>query len=415
MSKSTKEKLPKVTVDKDLRIIKANSSFYKLFDSLDSKGSKLVDLSSLIEFENLESFKCSFERIQKGKPSLNIFNATSIDNDEGKPILVKIDKISKNKKEWSNEIVRISLQLIDSFSSNRRSLGENFQFDNCEIFDNSYLGICLINDKNRLIYANETFFELTETKGGIIENFHICKTLPQEIIPDLRETLKKIREKKLLQSFRDVTINLENDKKLSVRLTLQGLFKEGKFFGCLVSFIEIGEIEKVENQEEEIRNLKKRASDCVNSQLQLQQDLDLKVREQLSNEMLISQKNDLLKLINRRLKNSISTSEINLKNEVRKIISMINSQTVFDENWESLKVHFVKMNPQFFATLKLYCDDITEKELRHCAYMKMGLNSKESAHLLAVLPKSVEMARYRIKKKLKLAPNQKLSDFIRKI
>lgn len=55
---------------------------------------------------------------------------------------------------------------------------------------------------------------------------------------------------------------------------------------------------------------------------------------------------------------------------------------------------------------------MTNNEVRHCTYIKLGLTNKEVANMLHVAPKTVEAARYRIKKKLNLSKEESLGQFI---
>ena len=49
-----------------------------------------------------------------------------------------------------------------------------------------------------------------------------------------------------------------------------------------------------------------------------------------------------------------------------------------------------------------------------CAYLKMDLSSKEIAPLLNITVRSVEMTRYRIRKKLGLSREDNLTEFLQK-
>lgn len=69
-------------------------------------------------------------------------------------------------------------------------------------------------------------------------------------------------------------------------------------------------------------------------------------------------------------------------------------------------------NKELYQKLKLINTNLSPNELEHCAYIKLNLNPKDVAKILSIEPKSVEMARYRIKKKLKLKPTDRLKRFI---
>ena len=56
--------------------------------------------------------------------------------------------------------------------------------------------------------------------------------------------------------------------------------------------------------------------------------------------------------------------------------------------------------------------NLSASDKRLCCYIKMGLSSKEIAPLINISHKSVEMARYRLRKKMELAPDASLTTYL---
>ena len=73
------------------------------------------------------------------------------------------------------------------------------------------------------------------------------------------------------------------------------------------------------------------------------------------------------------------------------------------------------MQPGFFVKLKEMCQDLTENDLRLCAYISIGLRAKEIAEMLNVTPDSVNTNRYRLRKKFRLGRGESLDALIRKV
>ncbi|UKN00467.1 tetratricopeptide repeat protein [Paracrocinitomix mangrovi] len=82
------------------------------------------------------------------------------------------------------------------------------------------------------------------------------------------------------------------------------------------------------------------------------------------------------------------------------------------DNWETFKVHFENVHPEFFQRLQMSYPKFTQNDLRICAYIKMGLVNKEIASLMNIAPASVKMSKTRIKKKMDLDENTDLTDKI---
>jgi len=139
--------------------------------------------------------------------------------------------------------------------------------------------------------------------------------------------------------------------------------------------------------------------------------LDAKTREITSYSLLVSNKNNLLQQIRELNTQAINNKENNSRT-LLKIDEIIHSNLSVDEEWENFKMHFDKVHPQFFKKLKKLCNDLTEENLKMSAYIKMGMTTKQIAHLLNIADSSVIISRHRIKKKLELADKENLITFI---
>lgn len=82
------------------------------------------------------------------------------------------------------------------------------------------------------------------------------------------------------------------------------------------------------------------------------------------------------------------------------------------KNWEQFAVHFDKVHSDFLITLKDRYPNLTPSELKLCAYLRLNLCSKEIAQIMNISIKSVELARYRLRKKLQIQPDVNLYNFL---
>jgi len=64
-------------------------------------------------------------------------------------------------------------------------------------------------------------------------------------------------------------------------------------------------------------------------------------------------------------------------------------------------------------SLCLNFPSMTNNEKRLASLLRLDLSSKQIASILNISPKSVEVNRYRLRKKLKVDPKINLTDFIR--
>ncbi|WGH75492.1 hypothetical protein P8625_15715 [Tenacibaculum tangerinum] len=86
-----------------------------------------------------------------------------------------------------------------------------------------------------------------------------------------------------------------------------------------------------------------------------------------------------------------------------------------DEIWIDFQVQFEKTRPNFFKKLKEIAPDLTVNELKHCTYIVSKLRIKDVANLTNRSPRSVETARYRLKKKIGLQSDDDFLEFLQNL
>ena len=72
---------------------------------------------------------------------------------------------------------------------------------------------------------------------------------------------------------------------------------------------------------------------------------------------------------------------------------------------DTFEIQMDELHQEFFKALKLKFPQLSIYDLRLCAYLKIGLHSKEMAEILQVLPSSINVSRSRLRKKLNLRPD----------
>lgn len=143
---------------------------------------------------------------------------------------------------------------------------------------------------------------------------------------------------------------------------------------------------------------------------QFQQAIDSQERELTSKALLLLNKNQLLN----QLLEQIHEFDLPPGQEgslIKKIRGHLNN----DKAWDDFTAHFEQVNPQFFKTLKELYPSLTDKDLKMCAYIRMGFTAKQIAQMLSVLPESVNTTRYRLRRKMGLPPETILEDHLREI
>ncbi len=141
---------------------------------------------------------------------------------------------------------------------------------------------------------------------------------------------------------------------------------------------------------------------------QLSQDVDNKSRELAVSTMSLIKKDELLALIKQDLK---ATSDDGIKN-IKTVISNITNNISTNSSWNVFKEAFDNADKDFLKKVKLAHPTLTPNDLRLCAYLRLNLSSKEVAPLINISVRSVEIKRYRLRKKMDLLHEQGLVEYI---
>ena len=123
------------------------------------------------------------------------------------------------------------------------------------------------------------------------------------------------------------------------------------------------------------------------------------------NEVLIEIKNELEK----------QKEELGARYPARylqRLTTLIDKNISNDNDWEMFEALFDQAHENFFKRLKQSFPDLTQSDLKLCAYLKLNLSSKEIAPLLNISIRGVEIRRYRLRKRLALASDENLVAYI---
>jgi tetratricopeptide (TPR) repeat protein len=109
-------------------------------------------------------------------------------------------------------------------------------------------------------------------------------------------------------------------------------------------------------------------------------------------------------------------SEVVIPRErIENVSQILNSSILTEDDWEQFKSLFEQVHRNFFAELKIKHPGLTAAEIRIAALLKLNLNTREMANMLGISVDSANKARYRLRKRLDLQPDQDLQEFIENV
>ncbi len=110
----------------------------------------------------------------------------------------------------------------------------------------------------------------------------------------------------------------------------------------------------------------------------------------------------------------LSPRESEKRDTLRRLLARVNNMADFDAN-EEFKLFFGRVHPNFYNTLSERFPDLTPRDIRLCAFLYLGMTTKEIAVLTYREIRSVDSARNRLRKKLGLELNDDLTAYMRSI
>ena len=137
----------------------------------------------------------------------------------------------------------------------------------------------------------------------------------------------------------------------------------------------------------------------------LSADIDARNRELAIATMNMTKKNETLNAIKDEL------SHLKDASGIRSVMKVIDQNLNTKGDWKSFEEAFNHADKDFFKKLKETHPMLTSNDLRLCVYLRMNLSSKEIAPLLNISNRSVEIKRYRLRKKINLNRDINLNEY----
>ena len=186
-------------------------------------------------------------------------------------------------------------------------------------------------------------------------------------------------------------------------------FSLGLLAFILIPIIQSKRYTTVAEEIEKELKIKEEEIDKLNSE-------KLKSELRLKNEQLTSITMQLLKnkefIINIQDKIESTLKEGNSKLQLQRLIKTIDSEVSKNDNWDEFAYHFDQVHGNYLEYLSNNNIRLSPREIKLAAFLRMNMSSKEISKLLNITTRGVELARYRLRKKLNLKRDQNLVEFL---
>lgn len=150
--------------------------------------------------------------------------------------------------------------------------------------------------------------------------------------------------------------------------------------------------------------------------LYLQNEVENKRRDLINYAMSIVEQKEYFEKVSESLRELLSEKRNEVKDEkLKKLEIEIRQRMSFADKVEDFNIRIEKMHKDFMGRIAQLYPDLSSNEIRLAVLIRLGISSKEIATLLNISPKSVEINRYRLRKKLGLDRKASLTQFINNI
>ncbi|HOC48245.1 MAG TPA: inorganic phosphate transporter, partial [Bacteroidales bacterium] len=145
----------------------------------------------------------------------------------------------------------------------------------------------------------------------------------------------------------------------------------------------------------------------------LQNEVENKRRDLINYAMSIVEQKEYFEKVSESLRELSGEKRSELRDEkLKKLEIEIRQRMSFADKVEDFNIRIEKMHKDFMGRLAQLYPDLSSNETRLAVLIRLGISSKEIATLLNISPKSVEINRYRLRKKLGLDRKASLTQFI---
>lgn len=257
-----------------------------------------------------------------------------------------------------------------------------------------------------LFNCYEQLSDFNEKKGDLDKSlqYHKLFALTKDSIMNV-ETLNKLASLQMKYDIRKV----EHKMKMLERDNQLKQIKEYILIASLVLLLVLSSLIFL-NLRGKIRNTRLNQKLLSQEKVQLRIELDYKNRELENFALQIVRKNEFLTQVKTEIKEVDGDF-----NKLKDISININQNLYLEKDREEFHNHLEKIHESFFLRLDTNFPDLTINDKRLCSLLAIDLSTKDIATIVNISPESVKKSRYRLRKKLGIDTEDKLSEFLKNI
>ena len=237
---------------------------------------------------------------------------------------------------------------------------------------------------------------------------------------DLKSFLEKTERQDMTGGLKDIEVSLVKKNMESIRNEKERdekVFAMRRMVACLI----IAMLAVICSVTIVMYDLHRKASRKEVEFLRAQKTIDSQEKELMLKELAFNKKeldnfalylksrNEMMSRIREKIRGIYGMVPENAARELKKLSSSISQ---FNKNNDEAEKMIDKVNSSFIMKLTERHPSLSNSEKRLASLLRIGMTSKEISLILSMEPKSVDMARYRLRKKLDLPQNLNLCEYL---
>lgn len=217
------------------------------------------------------------------------------------------------------------------------------------------------------------------------------------------EMLKKAQEEQEAQKAKELR------NVLTISALLIGLL--------VISLLFMFQRYRSKTQRLQFEQLKLREEKLVAEQKSLQIDLEYKQKDLATQMLFLLKKDEFIHRVSQRISSVKEEVPAEVQPKLLKITRELqNISKSNDSSWKEFELRFKEVHHDFYEKLEAMYPDLTPKERRLCALLKLNMTTKEISSITHQSTRSLEVARTRLRRKFHLTNSEVgLVDFLAKI
>ncbi len=263
------------------------------------------------------------------------------------------------------------------------------------LVETNNLELSVIYEKKAEFSKALEYYKVYEEVGDSILNESSIKRLTQ--LEMQFEFDKELKQRELEDTIKEA----DQQRKEFLYLLVIGL---GIFIAIIGFLLYANQRNKTSKIELKRKNLKLEHD-------KLQQELDHRNKELATNVMYLLSKNEFITTTAEKL----TKAKMGFKKENQKIIQDVIRDLLMNSSkdvWKEFEVRFQQVHSEFYDNLNNSFPDLTPNEKKICAFLRLNMSTKDIAAITYQSVRSINMARFRLRKKIELESDENLVSYL---